>query len=92
MTIWTRYDLAPWVKSRGNTAVHGLKLGDRSWVELRKYRDHDLNRTVWLALWAPAGFDGLYPSIVVKLFETRRLLAAKLLVELWASTKPAVKP
>lgn len=88
-TPWIRHDLSPWERTSRNAAKYAVHLGDESWIEVSKARMPKSGRVCWVAFWAPAGFRGVHPHIVLPLFATRTLKAAQALVELWASTIPA---
>jgi hypothetical protein len=85
---WVRHEFPEWERMRGNTAEHGLCVGGESWIVLRKNREPSTRRICWVAIWGPAGFRGIHPHIVIVLFATRRLAAAKALCELWAAASP----
>ena len=95
---WLRHELSPWERQRGNSAEYGLHLHDASkldggdqWIQVRRsqVRLEETGRFVvrWVAMWAPAGFRGVHPHIVVLLFATRTLAAAKRLVDVWAAAR-----
>jgi len=85
---WHRRELPPWERSRGHTAEHGLDLGEGGWVVCRHCYMHRERFTGWQVAYAPCGLKGPRPSIVVLLFATRTLGAAKALTDLWAATVP----
>lgn len=86
---WIRHEVAPWERTKGYTAEYAVHLGKESWIIVGKRRVFDSGKPRWTALWAPAGFRGVGPHIVVILFATRTLAAAKALVELWTSSRSA---
>lgn len=103
---WRRHPSPPWEvdspATHGLTLEHDD--GRRSVVVLEKCRRYERDgypdgrrrpagepRLVWVAFWYPAGAVGFGPHIVTHLFATRRLAAAKALVELWAD-HPRAEP
>jgi len=82
--VWTAYPNPPWERYGVNRMAYGATFerseGRRSWLVVEKR----CSRRTWEVLFVPIAYK---PPLAWRLFETRRLAAAKLLAELWASTR-----
>ena len=81
---WTAYPNPPWQSHGHNRMAYGAELegrGRSTWLVIQKRG----SERRWMVLFVPVAFK---PMLAFRLFETRRLAAAKALAELWAQTRP----
>lgn len=88
--IWTTYPNPPFARGPRRTAQWAASAGEKAWYVIQRCDGGKTKPPLkYQVIFAPLGL-GDPVNIVMALFGTRRLAAAKALAELFASTKPAV--
>lgn len=82
---WIQHHQPPWYQ-RPAPMEYGLELNDGTWLTISKHR-HEEGGWWWDVVWAMTGLRGQGTSLVLRLFTTRRIMAAKALGMIWATDK-----
>lgn len=88
---WTRHDQAPWYE-RPAPAEYGAQGSDGLWLVLTRQSAREGKGRHWFCWKSLTPLRGDGTNLVLVLFETRTLEAAKALAELHASTTEEVRP